>query len=375
MSPAQVAWLLKCGTWRRVHRSVFVTFTGPLNRTTQLWAAVLCAGRGAYLSHETAAELNQLTDTRAPEIHLTIPAGRRVSPIKGVVIHVSSQRPMIWRPPDIPPYTVAAKTVIDLVQLAASEDAVIALVTLGFGRRQLGEGHLRAVGGAHRKLRWRRELDEIITQAAGGAHSPLEFRYDRDVQRAHGLPEPVKQARFRQQDGRGGYRDRYYPGYGGLVVELDGLRFHPAEQRGRDTERDNQAAVTGATLRYGWDAVTRQPCATARQLAEALRHRGWTGSLTPCSPRCPAVRDSVAAPGASAAASANAAASSKAPADGGKAPAADGGEAEATAGSSKAAAGRKGAVAYPRISSSTAPVSVRSGRTTRAPAAARTSAG
>jgi hypothetical protein len=246
---------------------------------------------------------------------------------------------MIWRPPDFPPYTVAARTVIDLVQLAVSEDAVIALVTLGFGRRQLSEGHLRAVAATYRKLRWRLELDEIITQAAGGAHSPLEFRYDRDVQRAHGLPEPVKQARFRQQDGRGGYRDRCYPGYGGLVVELDGLRFHPAEERGRDTERDNQAAVTGATLRYGWSAVTRQPCATARQLAQALRYRGWTGSLTPCSPRCPAIRDPAAAPSA-----------------------------DATAASASAAA-------YPRISSSTAPVSVRSGRTTRAPAAARASAG
>jgi hypothetical protein len=308
MSPAQVAWLLKRGTWRRVHRSVFVTFTGPLNRTTQLWAAVLCAGRDAYLSHETAAELNRLTDRRAPEIHLTIPAGRRVSPIKGVVIHVSSQRPMVWRPPDIPPYTVAAKTVIDLVQLAVSEDAVIALVTLGFGRQQLGEGHLRAVAGTYRKLRWRRELDEIITQAAGGAHSPLEFRYDRDVQRARGDP----------------------------ALRL-GCRHPPAVR--------NRAAAGGGTPSPGLD-----------RLADAVLAR------------CPAVRDSVAA------LRANAAASGKATAAGGRATVA-GGEAEATAASSKAAAGSKDAAAYPRISSSTAPVSVRSSRTTRAPAAARASAG
>src|ERR1700760_4313368 len=120
MSPAQIAWLVKCGTWRRVHRSVYATFTGPLTRTALLWAAVLCAGKGAYLSHETAAELNRLTDNRAPEIHLTIPEGRRVRPIKGVVIHESAQRPLIWRPPDVPPYTVPAATVIDLVQLAAT---------------------------------------------------------------------------------------------------------------------------------------------------------------------------------------------------------------------------------------------------------------
>jgi hypothetical protein len=125
--------------------------------------------------------------------------------------------------------------------------------------------------------------------AAGGAHSPLEYRHDRDVQRAHGLPEPVKQARFRKPDGTNGYRDRYYPQYGGLVIELDGKRFHPDEQCGRDQERDNQAAVTGSTLRYGWSDVTRKTCETARQEADALRNRGWTGNLKPCSPDCRAV--------------------------------------------------------------------------------------
>ena len=65
-----------------------------------------------------------------------------------------------------------------------------------------------------------------------------------------------------------------------------GRRFHEDEQRGRDQERDNQAAVTGSTLRYGWNDVTRRPCETARQEADALRHRGWAGNLKPCSPGC-----------------------------------------------------------------------------------------
>ena len=140
-----------------------------------------------------------------------------------------------------------------------------------------------------KKLRWRHELDEVISLAAGGTHSPLEYRHDTDVQRAHGLPEPVKQAKFLKADGTRGYRDRYYPQYGRLVIELDGKRFHPDDQRGRDRERDNQAAVTGSTLRYGWSDVTGKACETARQEADALRHRGWTGKLRPCSPGCRAV--------------------------------------------------------------------------------------
>jgi hypothetical protein len=285
----KITWLLKRGDWRQVHRGVYVTFTGPVSRSAQFWAAVLYAGPGAYLSHETAAEINGLSDDESRAINVTIPASRRISAPPGVVIHHSSRKAMTWRPPGMPPYAIAEETVIDLVQVAAAVDDVVALVTRGYGRRLLREQQLQHLAQARKKLRWRRELSEAILMAASGAHSPLEYRHDRDVQRAHGLPEPIRQDPFRKADGGRGYRDRCYPQYGSLVIELDGRRFHPEEQRGRDTERDNQAAVTGATLRYGWDDITRRACETAEQEAAALRNRGWTGTLRPCSPSCRAV--------------------------------------------------------------------------------------
>ena len=280
---------VRSGRWRQVHRGVYATFSGPMTRKTQLWAAVLYAGQGAYLSHRTAAEINRLLDEQSRVIDVTVPAWRRVMPPEGVVIHVSSHKAMVWRPPGIPPYSIAEETVIDLVQAATDKDEVIALVTSGFNRKILTESHLKAVAQTRKKLRWRHELNEIIAMAAGGTHSVLEYRHDRDVQRAHGLPEPVKQARFRKPDGTTGYRDRHYPQYGGLIIELDGKRFHADGQNSRDQERDNQAAVTGSTLRYGWSDVTRKACETARQEADALRHRGWNGTLKPCSPGCRAV--------------------------------------------------------------------------------------
>jgi hypothetical protein len=289
LSVDKITWLLKREDWRQVHRGVYATFNGPVSRSALLWAAVLYAGPGAYLSHETAAEINGLSDDQSAAISVTIPASRRVSAPPGVVIHHSSRKAMTWRPPGMPPYTVAEETVIDLVQAAVAVDDVVALVTRGYGRRRLTEHQLKYLAHARKKLRWRRELTEIIQMAAGGAHSPLEYRHDHDVQRAHGLPEPVKQDRFRKTDGGWGYRDRCYPQYGRLVIELDGRRFHPDEQHRTDRERDNQAAVTGTTLRYGWDDVTRRACETAGQVAEALRNRGWAGTLTPCSPSCRAV--------------------------------------------------------------------------------------
>jgi predicted transcriptional regulator of viral defense system/very-short-patch-repair endonuclease len=284
---------VKFGRWSQVHRGVYATFTGPVGRDAELWAASLYVGVGALLSHQTAAEILRLTDRRSSHIHVTIPANRRVIPPIGVIIHISSSAVQGWRfARGIPPHTFAEQTILDLVDAATDLDEVVAWVTAGFRRNATSEARMRAAIAARKKLRWRDRLDEIISMAAGGTHSPLEYRHDRDVQRAHGLPEPVRQAKFRKPDGTWGYRDRYYPQYDGLVIELDGKGFHPDEQRGQDQERDNQAAVTGSTLRYGWDAVTRRPCETAQQEADALRHRGWTGTLRPCSPTCRAAADS-----------------------------------------------------------------------------------
>jgi hypothetical protein len=286
MSVGAIHALIKSGRWQIRYRGVYLTFTGPLARNAELWAAVLYAGNGARLSHETAAEVIGLTDRRWPGIQLSIPSSRRVVPVEGVIIHNSSYNGQIWRPPPgVPPHTSEEHTVLDLVDAAASLDEVIGWVTRALAKPVTSEPHLRRAMAERKQLRWRRELDEIITAAVGGAHSALEYLHDRDVQRAHGLPPAKKQVPFRKPDGTEGRLDRYYPEYR-LVIELDGKQYHPAERRGQDQDRDNANAVIGSTLRYGWDDVTRRACEVARQEAEALRRRGWTDTLKPCSPTC-----------------------------------------------------------------------------------------
>ena len=291
MSHSAIASKVKHGRWRQIHRGVYATFTGPVSREAQLWAAVLYAGKGAQLSHETAAELNGLTERRSSLIHVTIHATRRVSAPQGIKIHLSMYiDPRARFPRGVLPRTFAEETVIDLVSTADDLDDACGWVTTAFGRRLTGEGPLRRALSTRRKLRWRDELDEFITAAAGGAHSLLEFRYDRDVERAHGLPQASQQVPFTKPDGSRGFRDRYYEKYE-LVVELDGKRAHPEERRGHDRRRDNDAtAHGGSTLRYDWDDVTRQPCDTAAQVARSLARRGWKGQLRPCSPPCRATK-------------------------------------------------------------------------------------
>jgi hypothetical protein len=287
LSTSMITSKIRYGRWQQVYRGVYATFTGPLTREARLWAAVLYAGKGAQLSYESAAELHGLSDRPSPLIHVTIPASRRVSPAGGVVLHISSRTDTGARfPRGVLPRTFVEETILDLVHAARDLDDACGWVTSAFGRRLTSERPLRATMDGRKKLRWRRQLDEIITAAAGGAHSVLEFRYDRDVERAHGLPAAERQVSFTKPDGRRGFRDRYYGDYG-LVVKLDGKQAHPEERRAVDRSRDNAAtAGGGSTLRYGWDDVTRDGCLTAAQVAESLHARGWTGELKPCSPAC-----------------------------------------------------------------------------------------
>jgi hypothetical protein len=282
---------LRSNRWRRVHPGVYATFTGVPGRGAQLWAAVLSAGPGAVLSHETAAELLKLTDKPAKMIHVTVPRHRHIAAVSGISLHRSARAVEAMLRQSNPPRTRVEETVLDLAQTAATLDDVCGWVTRAFARGLTDEERLRSAMRQRTKLRWRADLHELIAAAASGDHSVLEYRYERDVERAHGLPEPARQAPFAGPDGRRGRRDRVYRAYG-VVVELDGRLGHGPEDQWRDKARDNAAARDGMqSLRYGWMDVSRDACRTAAEVARVLRLHGWNGQPRPCSPGCPVQRD------------------------------------------------------------------------------------
>jgi hypothetical protein len=275
--------------WQVLHRGVYAVFSGPPGRETRLWAAVLRAGDGAVLSHQTAAELHGLIDSPAETIYLTVPASRRVlSP--GLVIRSSGRIDQARQASREPPRTTVEETVLDLVQLAGTFDDVCGWITRACGRRLSTEKKLRAALAMRKKMRWRPELDDLLAASGGGIHSVLEYRYLRDVERAHGLPRSRHQVRA-VLGGRVAYRDVYYEDYQ-AAVELDGRLSHPDEERWRDSHRDNVGGVVGVfTSRYDWRDVVGHPCLTALLQAQILRRRGWRGWPRPCSPGCPVGRE------------------------------------------------------------------------------------
>jgi very-short-patch-repair endonuclease len=272
---------LESGRWQRVHTGLPATFSGPVSRLAYLWAAVLAAGPGAVLSHETAAELAGLLSEPAAAVHVTVPGERRVSRRPGLVIHRSRYVKTTRHPALLPPRTRVEDTVVDLTQSCASLDAAIGWLAKAVASRLTTAPRLLAALEARHRLRWRRALTEAFADVAEGCHSVLELRYARRVERAHGLP------RGRRQYRRGDWYDDVDYAEFGMSVELDGRAAHPPELAFRDHRRDNAAVLAGSrVLRYGFADVTHRPCVVAQEVAAVLQANGWQGRPRGCGPGC-----------------------------------------------------------------------------------------
>jgi hypothetical protein len=292
MSPDTVNWQLRSGRWQVLQHGVYSIFTGPPTREATLWAAVHRAGTGAVLSHQTAAELFKLSDQPSAAVHVTIPERRRVSRPTGIVVHRSVRLSEAVHPSLQPPRTRIEETVLDLIDLATTFDAAFGVMCAACQRRLTTPARILDAMGKRARLRWRADLTIAFREISSGTHSLLEYRYVHRVERPHGLPAAVHQARV-GVDGRNRYLDNLYRDYR-LCVELDGQQAHPDDQRWLDQQRANAITAQGVTmLRYGWIDVDRRPCETAAQVAAALTGLGWPGSARPCRSDCPVGRAAV----------------------------------------------------------------------------------
>jgi len=264
---------------------VYAVFTGIPDREATVWAAVLRAGQGAALSHQTAAELGGLLDKPAPVIHVTVPASRRVTAVRGIVVHARLGADQAVHPARLPPRTRIEETVLDLCDSCGNLDQAIGWITSALGRRLTTQRILLEATYGRCRLRWRPDIESVLQPGMAGVHSVLEYLYVTNVEKAHQLPPGQRQAPVARGWNRE-YRDVLY-GEFALTIELDGRLAHPDERRWRDIRRDNAAAADGLiTLRYGYPDIRTTPCLVAAQIGQVLRVRGWTGTPRQCSPGC-----------------------------------------------------------------------------------------
>ncbi len=279
---------LRTGSWQQIQRGVYATFTGQPPREAMLWAAILRSGTGAVLSHQTAAELDGLTDRITHAIHVTVPTAQHIHGGTNLIIHRSSRIAIARHPALLPPRTRIEETVIDLTQMARDCDEAFHWLSRACGSRLTTASRLQVALSQRKQARYRGELLSGLTAIADGVHSSLEYRYVRGVERPHLLPVARRQAKITLGSARR-YLDNLYEEFG-VAVELDGHAAHLVHDRWRDVHRDN--ALTGVgiiTLRYSWADVTRRACHVAAEIGSVLGQRGWTGTLRPCAPRCAAL--------------------------------------------------------------------------------------
>ena len=276
---------LRAGAWRQLQWGVYAAFTGEPARAALLWAAVLRAGPGAALSHQSAAELDHLTSRPSPGIHVTIPEDRRVRVASGVVIHRSGRIAVARHPALLPPRTRIEETVIDLTQSARTFDEAFHWLCQACGSRLTTPERLRSALSQRSRVRHRDGLVAALTDIADSVRSNLEHRYVRRVERPHRLPVAQRQAQIEVAGGHR-YLDNLYREFG-VSVELDGRAAHPAHERWRDIHRDNASVGLGiVTLRYSWADVTEHACAVAAEIAVVLRQHGWAGKPRACGGWC-----------------------------------------------------------------------------------------
>ena len=272
----------RSGKGQRVHRGVYATFAGELTRTAELWAAISRAGRGAMLSHETAAEIQGLSSQPSSLIHITVPTRRRPAQrtdIAGVVIHRSDQAQADPVPYTELPRTRLMDTVLDLVATAGTFEQAYTWIARAVSLTGLTTTDIAAAMAARTRMRRRKLLAEMLGDVGDGVHFPLEHHYLKMIIREHGLPAGTRQPRQREGTATW-YLDFAYPQYK-VVVELDGAIGSPPLTRAPD-------ALDGSrTIKLGWPDVIDHACANAARLARILTDGGWdAATLRPCGDGC-----------------------------------------------------------------------------------------
>jgi hypothetical protein len=280
-----IAHRVSSGRWQVLHPGVYATFSGSYGFDVRLWAALLHAGPGSLASHQSAGLLQRLVDAEPAVVDVTVPNAHQVSPRPGVKVHRSRHAAARRRSVASVPQTRVEETVLDLVEASRTPDEVVRWLTRACQRRLTTPDRLLSAARGRARMRGRQLLAEVICDVADGVASPLERRYHRDVERAHGLPAGEMNPWVGVR-GTSRYCDVRYAAFA-LRVELEGLAWHPEDQRWRDARRDNLGALAGGVvLRYDWRAVAGHSCETAAEVAAVLASRGWTGRLSACGPRC-----------------------------------------------------------------------------------------
>ena len=245
---------IRNGLLIRLHRGVYAVGHAALRIEGRWTAAVLACGEGAVLSHRDAAALWELAPTAGARIDVSVPGRGGRKRRDGIAIH---------RPSALPDdektavrgiaVTTVPRTLLDLGEVS-TRPRLVRAVEQADVLRLLDLRETERVIAAHPGRTGSRRLVRVLTeqfQAPSVTRSELEVRF-LDLASAAGLPRPLVNTRVADLE-----VDFFWPGLG-LVVEVDGFRFHGTRAAfERDRRRDATLTAAGLrVLRFTYRAVT-----------------------------------------------------------------------------------------------------------------------
>jgi very-short-patch-repair endonuclease len=254
---------------RRVRRGVYSV--GHVSGTERaVWmSAVLAAGRGAVLSHRSAAQLWGFGGWRGPPEVLSPRTGRR----RGRRCHGQLPHPIVRRTENLEhhqvteregiPVTSVARTLVDLAGVLTETRLSAALNEAEVvGVLDVPDLHLvLSVSRGRRGVARLRGLVALYHPQTGDTKSVLELAFLAMVQRI-GADRPRINCFVEGYEVDACWPDRK------LVVELDGRRFHGTSRRFEgDREKSAQLELAGwRVLRLTWNMVVNRPRETEAKL-------------------------------------------------------------------------------------------------------------
>jgi hypothetical protein len=271
-------WKIASGRWQQPCRGVVVAHSGPLTEKQRLWAALIWAGPGAVLGGLTAAWLDGFTgfgDRKANrQSHVIVPSGRalqRQSPDLPIIVHYSTMLgDADVHPARQPRRTRIARSLVDAASWMDTERGARAVLAAGVQQRLVRPADLSRVVDANRRRYRRKLMAETLGDIAGGAQALSELDFARLVIRSYSLPEPDRQSRRKDSDGKWRYLDVVWE-EAKVVVEIDGAQHMDAQQYWDDMSRDNDLQIGGyLVLRFPSWLVRHHPEYVADRIRRAI---------------------------------------------------------------------------------------------------------
>ncbi len=269
LSPSAVDRRLMSGRYHAIHSGVYLILPFPVQHTREM-AAVLASGRGAVVSHVSAAPLWGLRAIAEGPVDVIAPGncGRR----KGIRVHrvrlPEGERTVRYRVP----VTTPARTLLDLASVLEARE-LEGVVARAEREALVRPDELAKLVERHAGQRGARAIRRVFQLPGAPAltRSAAEAELLALVREA-GLPPPECNVSI------GRYEIDFIWRKARLAVEVDGFRYHSSRPRFEgDRRKDAELVATGLTvLHLSWRQVAEQAMATAVRLGLTLAPRPGT---------------------------------------------------------------------------------------------------